>query len=122
MAKKEKVRFIDLRVRDDAFTAFFRRFGVAGKQHGGINFDEISALRHLLSNEKARILRTLQDKKPGSIYELAKLLKRDFKAVRKDLELLQHYDLISLEKKEKGKRQMLKPVLNLDALHIVLKI
>lgn len=122
MAKKEGVRFIDLKVRDSAFTAFFRKFGIAGKTHGGINFDEIAALRHLLSNEKAKILRTIQDKKPESIYALAKILGRDFKAVRKDVELLKHYDLIRLIQKEKGKKKLLKPALNLDILHIVLKI
>ncbi len=122
MAKKEKVRFIDLKVRDSAFTAFFRKFGIAGKTHGGINFDEIAALRHLLSNEKARILRTIQDKKPESIYELAKILRRDFKSVRKDVELLQQYEIIRLIQREKGRRKMLKPILNLDILHIILKI
>lgn len=122
MAKQEKVRYIDLKVGDSAFTAFFRKFGIAGKTHGGINIDEIAALRHLLSNEKARIMRTLQSRKPSSIYELAKILKRDFKSVRKDIELLQQYDIVRLIKKEKGKRQMLKPVLNLDILHIVIKI
>lgn len=122
MAKKERVRFIDLKVRDSAFTAFFRKFGIAGKTHGGINFDEIAALRHLLSNEKAKILRVIQDKKPESIYELAKILGRDFKAVRKDVELLQQYEIIRLIQKDKGKRKQLKPALNLDILHIVLKI
>ena len=122
MAKKERVRFIDIKIRDSAFTAFFKKFGVAGKTHGGINFNEIAALRHLLSNEKARILRTIQEKKPESIYGLAKILERDFKSVRKDIELLQQYDIIRLVGKDKGKRKMLKPVLNLDILHIVLKI
>ena len=123
MAKKrEKTRYIDLEVKSSAFTAFFRTFGVAGKKRGGIDFGEITALRQLLSDEKARILYTLRTKKPSSIYQLAKLLGRDFKSVRKDVELLRHFDLIRLEKGEKGKRKMLKPVSNLDVLHIKLKL
>lgn len=123
MAKKrEKTRYIDLEIKSSAFTAFFRTFGIAGKKRGGIDFSEITALRQLLSNERARMLHTLRTKKPDSIYQLAKLLGRDFKSVRKDVELLRHFDLVRLEKGEKGKRKLIKPISNLDVLHLKLKL
>lgn len=120
--KREKTRYIDLEVKSGAFTAFFRAFRVAGKKRGGIDFSEITALRQLLSNEKARMLYILRTKKPGSIYQLTKLLGRDFKSVRKDIELLRHFDLVRLEKEVKKNRKLLKPVSNLDVLHIKLKL
>ena len=80
-------------------------------------FSEISIVRSLLSNEKAKIIHTIQEKKPVSIYVLAKQLGRDFKAVRKDLKILEHFGVIKLVKSS-GKRQSLKPVLSLDSLKI----
>jgi len=119
---KERVRNIDLEIKKGAFTALFRKFSADGEQKGGINFSGITALRQLLSNEKARILHVLSNKKPESIYALAKILERDFKSVRKDVELLKNFDLVNLIREGKGKRQRLRPVLNLDVLDIRLKL
>jgi predicted transcriptional regulator len=81
----------------------------------------VQDLRHLLSNEKARILFTIRAKEPGSIYELAKILGRDFKSVRKDVKLLQKFGLISL--KSEGKtRKKLKPSIALDELHLTFRL
>jgi len=121
-SKRERVRNIDLEVGEGTFTTFFRKFGITGAEKAGINFKDVSALRQLLSNEKARILYVIQRKKPSSIYELAKILRRDFKSVRKDVELLKNFDMISFIKEGKGKRQRLRPVLNLDVLNIKIKI
>ena len=52
---------------------------------------DIAKLRNLLSNEKARLLYITKSKQPESIYHLAKLLGRDFKAVRHDIKLLEEY-------------------------------
>ena len=81
-------------------------------------FSEISIVRSLLSNEKAKIIHTIQEKNPASIYVLAKQLGRDFKAVRKDLKVLEHFGVIKLVKTNNKKRTSLKPVLNLDSLQI----
>ncbi|MFH0831836.1 MAG: hypothetical protein V1886_03150 [archaeon] len=122
MAKEEKEGHFEIRLKHGAFSTFFRHFKVEGKKYAGLDFSEISALRQLLSNEKARILWTLQNKNPGSIYELAKLLGRDFKSVRGDVELLRQFNLIRLSPETKGKRKKLKPVINLRKLNITLSI
>ncbi len=121
MAKK-RVRYMEIRLKRGTFTAFFRRFRVKEKQYGGIELAGITALRQLLSNEKARILHVIQEKKPSSIYELTKLLKRDFKSVREDIELLRHFGFVRLVAEKKGKRRRLKPVLNLDSLQLTITI
>ncbi len=118
MAEKGKVKEIDIKLKHGAFSTFFRRFTVDGRVYGGLDFTDITALRQLLSNEKARILHTIQDSKPKSVYELAKRLGRDFKSVRKDIELLKQFELIRLEAESKGKRRSLKPVLNFSRLQI----
>ena len=56
---------------------------------GDYDFSGILALRQLLSNEKARMLSVIKEKKPQSIYDLAKKLKRGFKTVNDDIKLLE---------------------------------
>ena len=85
-------------------------------------------LRQLLSDEKAKILYVIKTKKPVSIYALARILGRDFKAVSQDVRLLEHFGFILLkeEQDKKGKelsmRKRLRPVLNLDKLQISIEI
>lgn len=82
----------------------------------------IKEFRQLLSDEKARILATIKTKKPVSIYSLAKMLERDFKAVRNDVKLLENFGFLKLVAvKDKGKKK-LKPVLALDRLEVTIEI
>jgi predicted transcriptional regulator len=70
-----------------------------------------SAFRQLLSDEKARIIHTISSKKPVSVYALAKLLGRDFKAVRQDIRLLEQFGIVKLVKEKSGKRPRSRPVM-----------
>ncbi len=69
------------------------------------------AFRQLLSDEKARIIHAISSKKPVSVYALAKLLGRDFKAVRQDIRLLEQFGIVRLLREKSGKRQRARPVL-----------
>ena len=69
------------------------------------------AFRQLLSDEKARIIHTISSKKPVSVYALAKLLGRDFKAVRQDIRLLEQFGVVKLIKEKSGKRPRSRPVM-----------
>ena len=86
------------------------------------DFEGISALRKLLSNEKARILHTIKTRSPNSIYELAKMLKRDFKSVIQDIKLLQRFGFIDMIREKTGNRKRLKPIIVIDSLYINLKL
>jgi predicted transcriptional regulator len=110
--KREGEVNISLESERSTFSALFHLFSKEDL------FSEISIVRSLLSNEKAKILHAIKEKKPVSIYILAKHLGRDFKAVRKDIKTLEHFGIIKLVKSEKGKRKGLMPVLNLDSLKI----
>ena len=76
MAKQIKTRNITIDEKEGAFSSIFHR--IKGKRKNS----EIANLRALLSNEKARLIHIIKTKEPDSIYKLAKLLGRDFKAVR----------------------------------------
>lgn len=122
MADKERVGLVDIRLRHGAFSAIFRRFKTEGRAYAGLDFTDITALRQLLSNEKARMLFTLKTKNPSSVYQLAKMLGRDFKSVRKDVELLKNFGLVRLVSEAKGKKQKLKPLINLDKIQLTLHL
>ena len=82
MAPKTKVRQITLVNEKGTFKTLFKKFSGEKKDY---DFEGLSALRNLLSNEKARILHTIKIKNPISIYNLAKILERDFKSVNDDV-------------------------------------
>ena len=86
------------------------------------DFSGISSLRQLLTNEKARILHTIKYEKPDSIYQLAKLLNRNFKSVNDDLRILERFGLITLVEEKTKKRVRHRPEISIDVINISLKI
>ena len=116
--KRIKSRTITLNPDSGGFSAFFSRFR-SEKAHES---SDIAMLRSLLSPEKARLLHLIKTKQPNSIYELAKLLGRDFKAVRADIRVLENFGMLEMIPVHKGKRQKLKPILVIDELKINLEI
>ncbi|MEI6849725.1 MAG: hypothetical protein WCK29_01675 [archaeon] len=119
MAKKTRVKEINIVDESGVFESFFKRFTHGEKEFG---FDSLSALRKLLSNEKAKILHIIKVKKPTSIYHLAKLLERDFKSVNEDIKLLKEFGIIELIAEKTGKRSRLKPILSIDSITINIRI
>ena len=121
MAKEAKViktRTISILQKQGGFSTIFHKWKGQGKKE----VSEIGGLRNLLSNEKARILHTIKTKQPNSLYELAKLLGRDFKSVRQDVMVLEKFRFVEMIPVHTGKREKLKPVLALDTLEIKIEI
>ncbi len=113
MAKNIKTRTISIKGKSGAFSTLFHKF--KGEKQD-INYNEIAAIRQLLSNEKAKLLHIIKTKQPASIYELAKLLGRDFKAVRHDIKLLEQFGFIELISSNKKGRERLRPIVDMDRL------
>ncbi|MBU2612779.1 MAG: ArsR family transcriptional regulator [Nanoarchaeota archaeon] len=86
------------------------------------DFDGLSALRKILSKEKARLLDAIKYKEPGSIYEVAKILKRPFKAVFDDIKLLERMGFIEIKEVEVKGRTRHKPIIVVDEVIVHLKI
>jgi predicted transcriptional regulator len=116
----EKIKTRDITIVDDkgTFNAILSRF--TGSKD--FDFEGLSTLRKLLSNEKARLMHVIKKDKPGSIYGLAKLLKRDFKSVNDDVKLLEKFGFIDMLSEKTGKRQRLRPILVVDTMNIRIKI
>jgi len=115
MAQKTKTREITITDDKGAFTSFFKR--IAGEK-SDFNFKGLASLRTLLSNEKARIIHVIKTRSPKSIYNVAKMVQRDFKSVSEDIKLLEEFGFIDLIKEKTGSRERLKPVVIVDSIKI----
>ena len=81
-------------------------------------FESLDAVRNVLTEKRLELWRIIRDRKPDSITTLTKMAKRNFKAVYRDLLLLQSVGLITF-KKAKGKRgDVQSPVCLVDELHL----
>ncbi len=119
MASKTRTRDVTITESGGTFSMFFKRFGSSESEY---DFKSLSILRKLLSNEKARMMHIIKTKKPVSIYNLAKILKRDFKSVMTDVKLLERFGFVDFISEKSGKREKLRPVLAVDTLYINFKI
>lgn len=89
--------------------------GASVHRHEGISFENIEAMRKILSEERLRILKTIKKENPKSIYELAKLLNRDIKNTFDDVQFLQKVGLIELKKTKEGREKSV-PKVNYDRI------
>ena len=85
------------------------------KKHEGISFESIEEMRKVLTGERLKILKTIKKAHPSSIYELAKLLKRDIKNTFDDVQFLAQAGLIELKKVKDG-REKTTPLVNYDKI------
>jgi len=85
------------------------------KKHEAIYFDNLDAMRKVLTEERLRIVKTIKKEHPTSIYELAKFLKRDVKNTFDDVQFLAQAGLVELSK-TKEVREKTTPKVNYDKI------
>jgi len=115
---KEKVREITITQSKGAFS-IFKKAGTSKKDY---DFEGLSVVRKLLSNEKARLLHAIKSQSPGSIYDLAKKVGRSFKSVSDDIKLLKRLGFIELIEEKTKKRIRHRPVIVVDTVTIHIKV
>jgi predicted transcriptional regulator len=119
VSKKIKKLYIDINTEGEGvITKIFGR----SDSEIDYNSEDIELLRKILTNEKSKILYALKNKKPSSIYALAKTLKRDFKSVYQDLKILERFGLIEFEAEKNGNRESLKPVLLAEEIQLFIRV
>ena len=74
-----------------------------------VGFTSIEAARNFLTRERLALLRTIRSRHPGSLYELAKMVGRDFKNVQEDIGILERHGLVRISKEPRGKRKVKVP-------------
>lgn len=115
---KTKIREITITESQGAFS-IFKKLKTSKED---FDFSGISALRQLLSNEKARILNVIKTQNPNSIYELAKKLNRGFKSVNDDIRILERFGFIELTEEKTKNRIRHKPKIVVDSITINVKL
>lgn len=115
---KSKVREITI-IEEEGTFSFLKTLGAKKPEY---DFEGISALRALLSNERARILHTIKTQNPVSVYDLTKKLGRTFQSVSDDLKLLERFGLIDLIIDTSKKRVRHKPILGAENITIHIKL
>lgn len=75
------------------------------KNRSTLSLESMKAMRSFITDERLRILRTIKKYSPESIYELAKILKRDTKNVSDDIHFLSDLGLIEIKESKDGRRK-----------------
>ena len=85
--------------------------------HFEVSFTDLDTLRKVLTDKRMELMHAIKQHSPDSIYELAKIVKRDLKSVNDDLQILERSGLISLDSTKEG-RQRVKPKLEFEKLNV----
>ena len=88
------------------------------KARKGTYFENLEAVRSILTENRLSLLRIIRKHKPDSVAELARLANRDFKHVHGDVEILRDLGLVQSAANKQGKPTRL----TTDATEIVFKI
>lgn len=119
MAVKTKTREIFIVDKNSKFDVFFKKF-TGGEEN--YDFEGLAALRRLLSNERAKLIHIIKEKNPRSLYELARIAGRDFKAVCSDIKLLERFGFIDMVAEKTGNRERLRPAVVVDTITIHISV
>ena len=84
-------------------------------KHEGLYFENLEAMRKVLTENRLKILKIVKKEHPSSIYELAKMLKRDVKDTFDDIQFLANVGLVELKKTKEG-RERNTPIVNYDKI------
>lgn len=95
--------------------------GRSVKPQSVISFESLKTMRKFITDKRLKILRAVKNYKPASIYQLAKILKRDAKNVSDDVHYLSELGLIEI-KKGKDKRQKIRPIVDYGKILLEIRL
>lgn len=87
-----------------------------------IYIESIEAARKLMTNERIRLLSTVRERKPNSLYELAKIMHKNFKTVSVDANMLEEIGLIKFERHKVGLKELIKPIVSANKIQMEVSI
>ncbi len=86
--------------------------GKVQKEDKIIYIDSLDDLRSLMTSGRLSMLSAVRKGKPGSLYELAKFMKKDIKTVATDAAMLSKAGLMRLETYKVGNRKKVRPTVS----------
>ena len=82
--------------------------GKSVRPRSGAYFTSIEAARNFLTAERLALLRAIRSQRPGSIYELARMVNRNLKSVQTDLKILERHGLVRLRETRRSAQRSVK--------------
>lgn len=117
------IKSIDQALRDFGETFEAVRAGKRVSRQEGVYFTSLEAARNLLTPRRVALLRAIRSRRPGSIYELAKIVGRDLKNVQHDLQILERHGLVRMTRSRgTGKRKVKIPRAMFGAIQLKIAI
>jgi predicted transcriptional regulator len=77
-------------------------------------FDDLDSMFSFMTGSRAKIIQTIQEQKPHSIYELAKILDLNQSYVLKEFKFLERLGIVKGESKETSGRKTIFPTTKYD--------
>jgi predicted transcriptional regulator len=114
--KKIKVRIRSLDSALDEFVSVAKKIESGQKvkpKKVATYVADAETARAIFTESRLKLIKLLKKESPSSIYELAKLLERDFKNVYEDVVFLSELGIIGIKESKTGRRQK-KPTLLCD--------
>ena len=121
--KKIKIKVMEMNKWFDHVGSVLENFNKKEYKHypKTVSFANLELLRKILTPRRIQLLGIIKHKKPESIYELAKIVERDRKAVTTDINILENLGFVELKKQDK-ERTMVKPEVKFEEIEIGVKI
>lgn len=87
-----------------------------------LSFGDIETMRKVLTPKRVELLKVIKHKKPGSVYALAKLARRDAKSVNTDVKVLESLGMLRAKKNRTRRRATITPQVTFDRIHLEIMI
>lgn len=97
------------------------RTGKRFKPIEGTYFTSLEAARNFLTPKRIQLLTLIRERKPKSIYALAKLCNRGFATVFRDVSILERHGLLKLSRATSSRRSV-RPIVSYGAIHLRIPI
>jgi predicted transcriptional regulator len=92
--------------------------GESIKPKKGLSFGSVESFREFFTPKRLELLQIVKHKQPKSIYELAKLTKREIKSVVTDIKILEKYGLIDTRKVLVKGGYKVRPIFDYDKISV----
>src|ERR1700687_5904441 len=112
-------------VADDfakTFDAVRTRRRIPKKPLDEVCFTSIESARNFITRERLALMHTIRTRHPGSLYELAKMVSRDFKNVQEDIRILERHGLVRTAKEPRGTHKGKVPQVSFDGIALQIGI
>lgn len=91
------------------------------KKRSGVYFENLDAMRKVLTEKRMELLHVIKEAHPSSVYELAKMLGRNLSNVIDDLGYLKELGLVDLKLSRKDRKKTV-PSVSYDKINLEIAV